>query len=86
MLPFECTYGECIKRFATLKEMKYHKINDPDHYYCKKCDLDCEDWDTLTQVSRGDAYEDAVEPELTMVLAQSHSNVAMGGWPDARQT
>lgn len=51
-LPHQCTYPKCIRRFATLKEMKYHKVDDPDHYYCKKCDVDCEDWDALIQVSK----------------------------------
>lgn len=52
ILPFECTYPNCIRRFATLKEMKYHKVDDPDHYYCKKCDVDCEDWEDLTLASQ----------------------------------
>lgn len=50
-LPFECTYSNCIMRFETLKEMKRHKHEAPDHYYCKKCDQDHEDWEALTQVS-----------------------------------
>lgn len=54
-LPFECTIPECIMRFATLKEMKLHKEAAPDHFYCKKCDVDCKDWDDLTQVSSSDS-------------------------------
>lgn len=49
-LPFECTYPKCIMRFATLKEMKLHKKEDPNHYYCKRCDVDCENHDALIQV------------------------------------
>lgn len=29
--------------------MKSHKKHDPEHYYCKKCDVDCADWEALTQ-------------------------------------
>lgn len=29
--------------------MKNHKIETPEHYYCKKCDVDCDDWDELLQ-------------------------------------
>lgn len=27
--------------------MKRHKKDDPDHFYCKKCNVDCEDWNDL---------------------------------------
>lgn len=43
----KCTYPDCNKRFDTVKEMKYHKLADPEHFYCKKCDVDCEDDDHL---------------------------------------
>lgn len=46
-LNVQCTYPECSKWFATEKEMKRHKKDDPDHYYCKRCNLDCLDWDDL---------------------------------------
>lgn len=45
----KCTYANCQKRFDTIKEMKRHKTNAPEHDYCKKCDVDCEDWDALVQ-------------------------------------
>ena len=38
-----CTYSTCMKHFDTEKEMKRHKDHDPEHFYCKKCDVDCED-------------------------------------------
>ena len=44
----ECTYGNCSKRFNTVKEMKRHKLDEPEHNYCKKCDVDCECWEDLT--------------------------------------
>lgn len=44
-----CTYTDCYKSFATEKEMKYHKLEEPTHFYCKKCDVDCEDWAALTE-------------------------------------
>lgn len=46
---FECTYAGCQKRFDTIKEMKRHKVNEPEHNFCKKCDVDCDDWEALTQ-------------------------------------
>jgi len=44
-----CTYSDCDKRFKTEKDMKRHKLHAPEHDYCKKCDVDCEDWADLTQ-------------------------------------
>jgi len=38
-----------MNRFATEAEMKAHKIREPSHSYCKKCDVDCDDWEDLTQ-------------------------------------
>ena len=46
---FRCTYPECGLHFETIKEMKRHKVNEPNHNYCKKCDVDCADWEGLTQ-------------------------------------
>ncbi|KAK4633818.1 hypothetical protein CLAFUR0_03718 [Fulvia fulva] len=31
-------YLHCEKLFATEKDMKHHKHNEPDHFFCKKCD------------------------------------------------
>lgn len=45
----KCTYPDCVRSFDTVKEMKGHKLSDPDHNYCKKCDVDCGDWDDFTQ-------------------------------------
>lgn len=45
----KCTYNDCLQSFDTLKEMKAHKLSEPDHNYCKKCDVDCGDWDDFTQ-------------------------------------
>lgn len=47
--PIKCTYKDCQKRFDSEKEMKYHKLAEPNHNYCKKCNADCEDWEDLTQ-------------------------------------
>ncbi|GIZ46525.1 hypothetical protein CKM354_000965100 [Cercospora kikuchii] len=44
-----CTYADCQHRFNSRQEMKNHKIETPEHYYCKKCDVDCDDWDELLQ-------------------------------------
>lgn len=46
---FECTYQNCQKRFDSVKQMKGHKLSAPEHDYCKKCDLDCDSWEDLTQ-------------------------------------
>lgn len=48
-LNFKCTYKHCTKYFETEKLMKRHKRDDPDHFYCKKCDIDCKDWNDLTK-------------------------------------
>lgn len=48
-LNVQCTYEDCGKYFETEKLMKRHKKDDPEHFYCKKCDVDCEDWDDLTR-------------------------------------
>ena len=45
----KCTYVDCVRSFATFKEMKLHKQTEPEHNYCKKCDVDCDDWEHLTQ-------------------------------------
>lgn len=45
----KCTYADCNKHFHTEKEMIRHKLSEPEHNYCKKCDVDCTSWDDLTQ-------------------------------------
>ncbi|KAI6881175.1 hypothetical protein KC360_g6803 [Hortaea werneckii] len=45
----KCTYPTCEKTFDCQKDMKRHKLSDPDHDYCKKCDVDCDSYDDLTQ-------------------------------------
>lgn len=39
----KCTYEDCFKHFKTELAMKKHKEKDPDHFYCKRCNVDCED-------------------------------------------
>lgn len=54
-VPFEpiravpCTITGCYHSFNTEKEMKRHKRDEPTHFYCKKCDVDCEDWMALVE-------------------------------------
>lgn len=48
-LRVKCTYGDCSKRFATEKEMKRHKVDATEHFYCKKCNVDCVDWDEFVR-------------------------------------
>jgi len=43
MSKVKCTYEDCPKRFASVDSMIKHKVKDPDHDYCKRCDVDCED-------------------------------------------
>lgn len=45
----KCTKPDCEMLFTTEKEMKNHKKYDPEHFYCKRCNVDCEDWETLTK-------------------------------------
>lgn len=44
-----CTSPGCYNSFNTEKEMKRHKRDEPTHFYCKKCDVDCEDWMALVE-------------------------------------
>lgn len=37
---FKCTFENCDKVFKNAKDLRRHKIDDLDHDYCKKCDLD----------------------------------------------
>jgi hypothetical protein len=49
--PIKCDKpgGGCNERFRDVEEMKKHKFKDSDHFYCSICDVDCEDYDALTQ-------------------------------------
>lgn len=78
-LPFECTYPNCIKRFATEKEMKLHKKGAEDHYYCKKCDVDCEDWDELTQVNPSAPLVYVMQTQADN-LSSTRSSPCLLGW------
>lgn len=55
LVPFQqshtikCTKEDCEQLFATEKEMRRHKKYDPDHFYCHRCKVDCEDWEDLTR-------------------------------------
>ncbi|OAP65758.1 hypothetical protein AYL99_01730 [Fonsecaea erecta] len=42
-MKIKCTYEECPKRFDTHQAMIRHKERDPNHSYCKRCDIDCQD-------------------------------------------
>ncbi len=42
-----CSYAECSMGFGKLFELKEHK--EEEHDWCRKCDVDCEDWDDLVQ-------------------------------------
>jgi hypothetical protein len=39
----KCTYEDCHRHFADEKAMIRHKMSDPNHSYCKLCNVDCED-------------------------------------------
>lgn len=46
--PFACTFQGCKKIFKTKKDLIKHKMADDEgHDYCKVCDLDFEDDDSL---------------------------------------
>ncbi|KAK4553939.1 hypothetical protein LTR86_009115 [Recurvomyces mirabilis] len=55
----QCTYPDCIAEFDDQAAMKKHKKHDPDHDYCKKCDIDFVDFEAFTQhkVSMMDAFQ-----------------------------
>jgi len=40
---FPCLYKDCTQGFGKLPDLKAHKSEE--HYYCKVCDVDCEDDD-----------------------------------------
>ncbi|KAL2444116.1 hypothetical protein ABEF95_015042 [Exophiala dermatitidis] len=42
-MKIKCTYADCFRHFSSREAMITHKIKDPDHSYCEKCDVDCED-------------------------------------------
>ncbi|KAK5049068.1 hypothetical protein LTR84_005491 [Exophiala bonariae] len=42
-MKIKCTYANCFKHFDTKKAMIAHKKRDPDHSYCERCDVDCDD-------------------------------------------
>ena len=42
-MAINCTYDDCPKTFKTGDAMVKHKVKDPVHSYCKKCDVDCKD-------------------------------------------
>lgn len=39
----KCSYDDCHKHFKSYESMIEHKIKEPTHEYCKRCDVDCED-------------------------------------------
>jgi hypothetical protein len=39
----KCTYEDCFKHFDNQQSMIRHKVKDPNHSYCKTCDVDCAD-------------------------------------------
>ncbi|KAK4505387.1 hypothetical protein PRZ48_003350 [Zasmidium cellare] len=45
----KCNNADCEQLFETEKKMRQHKRDDPSHFYCYKCDVDCEDWEDLTR-------------------------------------
>jgi hypothetical protein len=45
----KCNIDGCYQSFDSEKEMKRHKLDDPTHFYCKKCDVDCKDWVDLIE-------------------------------------
>ncbi|KAK3680198.1 hypothetical protein LTR78_000575 [Recurvomyces mirabilis] len=55
----QCTYSDCIAEFDDQAAMNKHKKHDPDHDYCKKCDIDFDDFEAFTQhkVSMMDAFQ-----------------------------
>ena len=39
----KCSYEDCFRHFPSQEAMRKHKIKEPSHEYCKRCDIDCED-------------------------------------------
>jgi hypothetical protein len=57
-----CTIPGCYQSFETDKQMRYHKRDDPTHFYCKRCNVDIvpQTWDALVE-HRVDAMAPWVE-------------------------
>ena len=49
--PVPCTIPGCYQSFETDKQMRYHKRDDPTHFYCKRCNKDIvpQTWDALVE-------------------------------------
>jgi uncharacterized C2H2 Zn-finger protein len=45
----KCNIDGCYQSFDSEKEMKRHKLDDPTHFFCKKCNVDCKDWADLVE-------------------------------------
>ncbi|KAJ9613211.1 hypothetical protein H2200_003153 [Cladophialophora chaetospira] len=43
MVKIKCTYEDCFKHFNDEQAMIRHKIKEPNHAYCKICNVDCKD-------------------------------------------
>lgn len=42
-----CSYKDCKGVFGTESDMIAHKVHSPEHWYCKKCNLDTDCEETL---------------------------------------
>lgn len=42
-MKIKCSYAMCYKHFDSEAAMVKHKKEDPEHAYCSKCDVDCDD-------------------------------------------
>ncbi|TKA73067.1 hypothetical protein B0A49_02150 [Cryomyces minteri] len=45
----KCSYENCFSSFDTVEGMQDHKLEDPKHDYCDKCDVDCKDWEDFVE-------------------------------------
>ena len=48
---FPCTIPGCYKSFDTDRQIRYHKHEEPTHFYCKRCNVDIEPqtWDAYVE-------------------------------------
>lgn len=42
-MKIKCSYESCYQHFDSHDAMIKHKKKDPEHAYCRKCDIDCSD-------------------------------------------
>lgn len=55
--PIRCRYSTCLLTFKDEPALIQHMLDEPEHDYCEKCDVACEDWDAyLSHLVQSDKH------------------------------